>query len=521
MAAPGGCDRDKPIAAFMAFGTLGDVYPIAAVAAAFVGDVGGSDYEVFFVTHAAHKSLQSHLEKKGVTFLAVSTPPVLASFEGGNGPNLGPQDLSFSEYKKILDHGHKQECLSLVETIFCHGEVFEGDFIVINFFALEGWNLAELFRVPCVVAAPYVVPYSAPSSFECQFKKEFPLVYDYLCDAPQGKVSWKDVVHWMWPLFTETWASWRSDFLNLSSIPFTDPVTGLPTWHERVQSPLLLYGFSEDIVEHPDYWPSNVRVCGFWSVPIDWQFSCQQCSDLAGLVSSEPLSRDPLCSSHVQLQSFLKIDTLMPLVFVGLSSIGSMGFLMNPGVFLSVLQVVAEITNFRFILLTAGYKPLEEAILTVAAEESSCSRRDLREDGMTLPNGRIFCFSGSIAYEWLFQRCAISVHHGGSGSTAAALRTGIPQVICPFFRDQFYWAERMFWLGVALEPLKRHLLQPENSSSTCIRKAANMFAKALDRAHSPEIQKRAAEISQRISRQDGASEAVRILKREMSSPSGG
>ncbi|KAL5975109.1 hypothetical protein ACLOJK_031785 [Asimina triloba] len=26
-------------------------------------------------------------------------------------------------------------------------------------FDLEGWNLAELFRVRCVVAAPYVVPH--------------------------------------------------------------------------------------------------------------------------------------------------------------------------------------------------------------------------------------------------------------------------------------------------------------------------------------------------------------------------
>ncbi|XP_020270340.1 uncharacterized protein LOC109845499 isoform X2 [Asparagus officinalis] len=34
-----------------------------------------------------------------------------------------------------------------------------GDFIVINFFALEGWSLAELYQVQCVVAAPYVLPY--------------------------------------------------------------------------------------------------------------------------------------------------------------------------------------------------------------------------------------------------------------------------------------------------------------------------------------------------------------------------
>ncbi|KAL6515240.1 hypothetical protein OROHE_018872 [Orobanche hederae] len=33
----------------------------------------------------------------------------------------------------------------------------------------------------------------------------------------------------------------------------------------------------------------------------------------------------------------------------------------------------------------------------------------------------------AIPYSWLLPRCAAAVHHGGSGSTAAALRTGIPQ----------------------------------------------------------------------------------------------
>lgn len=73
-----------------------------------------------------------------------------------------------------------------------------------------------------------------------------------------------------------------------------------------------------------------------------------------------------------------------------------MGFLRNPGAFLSVLQVVTEMSNFRFILFTAGHEQMEEAILAVTAEESSCSGRDLHEDGITLSNGRIFCFSGLV-----------------------------------------------------------------------------------------------------------------------------
>lgn len=105
---------------------------------------------------------------------------------------------------------------------------------------MEGWSLAECFSIRCIVAAPYVVPYSAPATFERQFQRELPLLYKYLIEAPSGKVCWKDVIHWMWPLFTENWGKWRDEDLHLSPCPFTDPVTGIPTWYDRPQSPLLI-----------------------------------------------------------------------------------------------------------------------------------------------------------------------------------------------------------------------------------------------------------------------------------------
>ncbi|XP_060667250.1 uncharacterized protein LOC132799442 [Ziziphus jujuba] len=82
----------------------------------------------------------------------------------------------------------------------------------------EGWSLAELFQVRCIVAAPYVVPCSAPSSFERQFKKELPLLYKYLQESPSKKVYWKDVIHWMWPLFTEYWRNEETILENLKKL---------------------------------------------------------------------------------------------------------------------------------------------------------------------------------------------------------------------------------------------------------------------------------------------------------------
>ncbi|KAJ8529825.1 hypothetical protein K7X08_036660 [Anisodus acutangulus] len=503
--------RSKPKAVFMAFGTKGDVYPIAAVAAAFACDQ--EQYQVVFITHSAHENLRVHLRANKVRYRPVSSPPVVSHLE-----HYGKTELSFSAHKREITQKHRYECTSIIEDIFVDGSV-EGDVIAINFFALEGWSLAELFQVHCVVVAPYVVPYSAPSSFERQFRKEHPDLYNHLQEAPTDKVGWKDVIHWMWPLFSEEWGSWRSLDLNLSAFPFTDPVTGLPTFHERLPSPLLLYGFSKEVVECPGYWPSKVRVCGFWSPPWEWQFSCNDCAEISASVSSGSSNKqNKLCSTHLSLQFFIEFPARELPVFIGLSSVGSMGFLRNPRAFLRVLGTALDISGSRFILFSAGYEPLEAAIDSYAKEASSCPEQiQHSNEGVFLFGGRLFCFSGSVPYNWLFPRCAAAIHHGGSGSTAAALQAGVPQVICPFMLDQFYWAERMHWLGVAPEPLRREHLVPDKNEDFYIKEAANILVRALDCSQSSEVKSCALQISNILSNEDGVSEAVRLIKEELRS----
>ncbi|XP_016434427.2 uncharacterized protein LOC107760837 isoform X3 [Nicotiana tabacum] len=504
--------KSKPRAVFMAFGTKGDVYPVAAIAAAFASDQ--EQYQVVFITHSAHENLRVHLRANQVMYIPVSSPPAVSPLE-----HYGSTEVTFSAHKREITQNHRHECTLIFEDIFGDVPNVEGDLIAINFFALEGWSLAELFQIRCIVVAPYVVPYSAPSSFERQFRKELPDLYKYLQEAPSHKVGWKDVIHWMWPLFAEEWGSWRSLDLKLSAFPFTDPVTGLPTFHERLPSPLLLYGFSKEIVEYPGYWPSKVWVCGFWFPPRKWQFSCNDCAEIsASGISGNLNQQNKLCSAHLGLQFFIEFPAKELPVFIGLSSVGSMGFLRNPRAFLRVLGTALDISGCRFILFSAGYKPLEEAIESYAKEASSCSEQThWSNEGVSLFGGRLFCFCGSVPYNWLFPRCAAAIHHGGSGSTAAALQAGVPQVICPFMLDQFYWAERMFWLGVAPEPLRREHLVPDTDEDFYIKEAANMLVRALDHARSSEVKARALQISNKLSNEDGVSEAVRVIKEELRS----
>jgi len=47
-----------------------------AIAAAFAYEQ--THYNVIFITHSAHQSLDVHLAEKGVIFIPISSPPILS-----------------------------------------------------------------------------------------------------------------------------------------------------------------------------------------------------------------------------------------------------------------------------------------------------------------------------------------------------------------------------------------------------------------------------------------------------------
>jgi len=55
----------------------------------------------------------------------------------------------------------------------------------------------------------------------------------------------------------------------------------------------------------------------------------------------------------------------------------------------------------------------------------------------------------------LFPHIVVAVHHGGAGTTATALRAGVPQIVVPHLGDQFFHGRRIRDLGVGPEPIPR------------------------------------------------------------------
>ncbi|GEM_PF-879455 len=65
---------------------------------------------------------------------------------------------------------------------------------------------------------------------------------------------------------------------------------------------------------------------------------------------------------------------------------------------------------------------------------------------------------GEYPHAWLFPRMAAVVHHGGAGTTSAAIRAGVPSAVVPHLGDQAYWGRRVADLGLGPRPVPRALL---------------------------------------------------------------
>lgn len=106
----------------------------------------------------------------------------------------------------------------------------------------------------------------------------------------------------------------------------------------------------------------------------------------------------------------------------------------------------------------------------------------------------------SIPHSWLFPRMAAVVHHGGAGTTAAGLHSGVPSILTPYTADQFFWAQRVESLGVGPKSVSYHSLTAET--------LAGMIRRAVT---DKEMRTRAADFSRRIETERGVDRAVEYI----------
>jgi UDP:flavonoid glycosyltransferase YjiC (YdhE family) len=220
-----------------------------------------------------------------------------------------------------------------------------------------------------------------------------------------------------------------------------------PGPHAGLLAGPVVYGLSEAFLPRPADWPPEVQLTGFWFV-------------------EEPGTFTP----PPELARFL--DEGAPPVCIGFGSMSTE----NPkGVSELVLEAAAA-AGVRLVLL-AGWAGLEPGALS--------------KDVLAL---------GAVPHSWLYPRCQAVVHHGGAGTTAAAVRSGVPAVVVPFHGDQPFWASRVRALGVGPTPVRRKRL------------TATRLADAIRAAVTDEpMRERAAALGRLVGAEHGARRAATAI----------
>ncbi|MFF8554141.1 glycosyltransferase [Streptomyces sp. NPDC015501] len=209
----------------------------------------------------------------------------------------------------------------------------------------------------------------------------------------------------------------------------------------------ILHGFSTALVPRPSDWRSGLRVVGNW-----WPHQ----------EAAEQLPHE--------VEDFLGAGPRP--VFIGFGSMA-----VGDGERLSEIAVQA--------LHRAGLRGILQAGSAGLAADG--------DDVLTI---------GDVPHASLFPRVAAVVHHGGAGTSAAALRAGVPAVNVPVTADQPFWAGRLAAIGASTDPIPFRSLTAER------------LADALHRAVKQQVYSRsAARAAHHLMTENGAGQALQAIQR--------
>lgn len=219
--------------------------------------------------------------------------------------------------------------------------------------------------------------------------------------------------------------------------------------HDSAGQPVgVLHAHSESLLPRPPDWPAHVVATGFWHLPsaTNWQ-------------------------PTPELQAFLQAGPRP--VYIGF---GSMAGRDPAGLARTVIEALA-LAGLRGVL-ARGWGGL--------APDAVPDHVHLIDEA---PHGPLLPLMAAV------------VHHGGAGTTAAALRAGRPCVICPFFGDQPFWGRVVHEAGLGPAPLPQRRLS-----------ASRLAAAMHEAVHSEAMRLAAAEMGKRLRAEDGVGRAVEWLQ---------
>jgi sterol 3beta-glucosyltransferase len=107
---------------------------------------------------------------------------------------------------------------------------------------------------------------------------------------------------------------------------------------------------------------------------------------------------------------------------------------------------------------------------------------------------------GAVPHNWLLPRCKTVIHHGGAGTTAAGLRSGIPNLVVSFAADQPFWGARVHVIGAGTQPIAVKKLTTEKLVAALVEADGNALRNGSQVA------------GRKIRAEDGVGVAVKIIE---------
>lgn len=263
-----------------------------------------------------------------------------------------------------------------------------------------------------------------------------------------NRLTYKLAEQLVWTMFRSVINNWRVKSLKLKPSPFTGYFRNLDA--QRVP---VLNGFSPHLVPRPADWGDHVHLTGYWYSQSEKADSWEPPPDLVRFLQSGP-----------------------PPVFIGFGSMP----IKYPHIVLQVIHQAVHLSGQRAIL-HAGWSDL---------------------DSIALPSS-IFPIKYA-PYDWLFPQMSGLIHHGGSGTTHLAARSGVPSFVTPFVYDQPYWGRRLAALGAGVEPVP------------FLKLTINILREAIDRlTGDPAMRQAAATLGEKMKLERGIEDAVAVVERTL------
>jgi UDP:flavonoid glycosyltransferase YjiC (YdhE family) len=315
----------------------------------------------------------------------------------------------------------------------------DAETIVYSTMGIGGYHAAEKLGVPCFLATP--LPGLAPTSAFANPSGIFPAL-------PLGG-RYNRLTYYLngqlLQAFTGKYINrWRQERLHLPAIPF-----GKYPYHQLHGKPLPVLGsYSPLVFPGAADWGRHIHITGYWTLQpgAGWK-------PPAALIDFLEAGPAPVYVGFGSMVNRTPRETTR-LVCDALARAGQRG------------------------VLATGWGGL---------------------DGTDLPDSMFA--QESVPHAWLFPRMAAVVHHGGSGTTGAGLRAGVPSVLVPHMGDQPFWAGRVAELGVGPWAVPRREL------------TADRLADAIECAITDQgLQTRAAALGERLRAEDGVGRTIRIIE---------